>query len=447
MHARYFVPVTTVSLALAYVCVSLPYLTSAKGTSALTWQVYGQVPTVFWKSQRFRLRSAVITRRWAGTHSRQSAALPGVPVLPLISEGVPAYASSTYAGDSPRNADDGNDGTEWRSGQGALSTANPAWLAYDLSSVPRAHRQQVLAVYYNSSYAYNTVHGPHYDNLGTYQIEGNAAPGNTAPPASGWVSLVSVTGNTLHSRQHLLNLSGYNWVRLTVTAVDGSSSNWDADTNQFELYDLSGGPPDDDWIFYGDSITAAGMLTYPSAGVGSFAELIHHVDPSRRPVAENGGEPYDTSADAVHRIFGSFSTVEGTGYLSIFPGHYVVLSYGMNDAAGSDSSAFYQNMKKLVLAVLAAGKIPVIPLISYTNDPVHNANIPAFNQRIQQLYAEFPQIVPGPDFWSYFRQHPSLIGAGDIHPTPQGYAAMRELWAATMLTEVYHLRTRVVPGP
>jgi lysophospholipase L1-like esterase len=355
-------------------------------------------------------------------------------VMPIISRGLPAFASSNvYSGSSPSNADDNSYSSEFR------SSGVPAWVAYDLSSVPAAQRTKVLAVYYNSSYAYNTLHGAHYNNLGAYSIEGNTAAGGGSPPTSGWVSLVSVTNNTLHSRQHVLDLTGYNWVRLNVTASDGSTQNFDADVNQFDLYDLSSvGVPTDDWIFYGDSITAGGMLTYPDSGVPSFAELIHQSDPSRWPVAENGGEPFDTSADGVARLTGAFSPSAGTGYLSIFPGRYVVLSYGMNDAAAStDGTAFYNNMQQMVQAVLAAGKVPVIPMISYTNDSTHNANIPVLNAKITALYNAYPQIVRGPDFWTYFQQNPSLIQAGDIHPTAQGYAAMRQLWAQTMLSEVY----------
>jgi endoglucanase len=337
-------------------------------------------------------------------------------IMPLISQQATAYASpNLYSGSSASYANDANSSTQYR------SSGTPAWVAYHLSSPV----QQALVVYYNSSYAYSTLHGSHYNNLGSYTIDANSAAGTT-PPTTGWTSLITVTGNTLHSRQHVLDLTGYNWVRINVTASDGSSLNYDAAFTEFDLYS---GSPTDDWIFYGDSITAGGMNTYPNSGVGSFADLIRQAIPGRYPVAENGGEPFDTSSDAVKRI---------PGYLSIFPGRYVALSYGMNDAAGStDGSGFYNNMQKVVQAVLAAGKIPIIPKISYTNDATHNNNIPILNAKIDQLYQAYPQIVKGPDFWTYFQQHPSLIQVGGIHPTGQGYAAMRQQWANAMLQEVY----------
>jgi endoglucanase len=357
---------------------------------------------------------------------RASQASPAASASQLISRGVPAFASSNSSVASYANDD--NYGTEWR------SVLTPAWLAYDLSAVPAAKRQQVLAVYYNDSYGYTTRYGPHYNNLGSYTIETNTAAGGGQPPASGWTTLVTVTGNTFHSRQHLLDLHGANWVRLNITASDGSALNMDAALNSFDIYDASASPAQlpDDFIFYGDSITAGGMCPCPSNGVGGLPELIHAAQPNRWPVMENGGDPFETSGGAVAAILGS------TGFLSMFPGTYVGLSYGMNDAAGAGGeNTYYSNLKQLVVAVLAKGKIPMIPMIGYTNDPSHNANIPAYNAKITQLYSEYPQIVHGPDFWAFFSAHPDLIGANDIHPTGAGYAAMRQQWAATLLSTVY----------
>lgn len=364
------------------------------------------------------------------------------PILPIISRGLPAYASrNIYAGTSARFANDGDFGTAYR------SAGLPAWVAYDLSSVPKRHRTKVLAVYYNPSYGYSTIHGSHYNNLADYTIEGNAAPGGGSPPDTGWMPLISVTGNTLHSRQHILDLRGFTWVRINITSSDGSLYNHDAGISEFDLYDLGSLPGVfDDWIFFGDSITAGSMVTYPQNGVDSFATLIRQGDPSRWPVAENGGEPFDSSANAVTRILGTFSAHSATGYLSIFPGKYVVLSYGMNDAAASsDGSKYFHNMQRLVEAILTAGKVPVIPKISYTDNARHNANIPTLNARIDQLYGEYPRIVKGPDFWAFFQRHPDLIRSKDIHPTSVGFAAMRKLWASTMLHNVYGVRSSDAP--
>ena len=353
--------------------------------------------------------------------SSAPAAAAGVSGAPL-SRGVPVFASSGSAG----AATDDDYGSEWRSSGGS------AWLAVDVSSAPVAARQRVLLAWSNTSYAYSTRHGPHYNNLADYQVQGNPAAGGGAPPTSGWVTLASVTGNTLHSRQHVVDLAGAGWIRLSVSASDGSDQNRDVAVNMLQVADMSARPTDDDVIFYGDSITAGGMCPCPQNGVAGVPDLVRAAQPGRWPVMENGGDPFDTSRDAVALIPGA------QGYLSLFPGKYVGLSYGMNDAAGAGGEqAYYDNMSQLVQAVLAAGKIPMIPTISYTNDPTHNANIPAYNAKIAQLYAAFPQIVHGPDLWSFYRAHPDLVGAGDIHPTATGYGALRQQWTSSLLSTIY----------
>jgi lysophospholipase L1-like esterase len=351
--------------------------------------------------------------------------------MPIIGRNVPAYASSGTAS----YANDGSYGTVWRTQLGV------GWIAYDLSAVPAAQRQRVLAVYYTDSYAYTLrLIRPHYNNWGDYQLQINTAAGGGQPPSTGWVTVLSVSGNTFHSRQHLVDIRGANWVRANITASDGADQNMDAAANSFDLYDASAYADNimpDDFIFYGDSITAGGMS--PTADDNTIG-LVHQADPIRWPVMENGGDPFETSGGAVNALLGA------NGFLSMFPGKYVGLSYGMNDAAGAGGETdYYNNMKQLVVAVLNQGKIPMIPTISYTNDPNHNANIPAYNAKIQQLYSEFPPIVHGPDFWTFFQNNPNLIGVGDIHPTGAGYKAMAQQWAHVLLANVYNITPPTPP--
>jgi endoglucanase len=344
-----------------------------------------------------------------------------------VSRHVPVFSSSN-ASQPATNANDDDYGTEWR------SVLTPAWLAYDLSSVPVAKRHQALVVYYNNSYGYTTRYGPHYNNAGAYTVETNAAPGGGQPPSSGWTVRASVTGNTFHSRQITADLGGDPWFRVVFTASDGASQNMDVSLNQLDVYDVSSTPDrlGDDLIFYGDSITAGGMSPFPSSGVGSLPELIHASQPSRWPVQENGGDPYETSGGAVSALLGA------SGFLSIFRGTYVGLSYGMNDAGSACCpDQYYANLRQLIDAIIAQGRIPMLPKIGWTHDPNHNANIPAYNAKVDQLWSEYPQVVRGPDFWAYFQAHPDQVGAGDIHPNAAGYAAMRQQWAQTLLDSVY----------
>ncbi len=129
---------------------------------------------------------------------------------------MPAYGTDTAAYPAAQ-ANDGDYTTVWRA-------APPTFLAYDLSSVPAAQRQKVDVAWYNedSGQYDNTLIGDNAYNVpAAYTIDANAAPGGgVEPPADGWITLVSVTGNTMHSRQHLLDLHCANWIRMNVTAVN-----------------------------------------------------------------------------------------------------------------------------------------------------------------------------------------------------------------------------------
>jgi hypothetical protein len=103
-------------------------------------------------------------------------------------------------------------------------------------------------------------------------------------------------------------------------------------------------------------------------------------------------------------------------------------------------------MKSMVDQVIAADKVPVIALIQWGRATNLHANVTAYNNVIKQLWAEYPVIVQGPDFETFFRNNQNLISADGIHPTsPEGFGAYRKLWIEDMLAKVYsgsvqHLR-------
>jgi lysophospholipase L1-like esterase len=341
--------------------------------------------------------------------------------MPLISRNVPAYASSQY---SPAPlADDGSYDTAWR------SQGTPGWLAYDLSAVPPAERRTVLVVWYNASYEYDNavIVADDYNCPKNYTIDVNAAPGGGRPPPGGWVTLVTVRRNTKHSRQHLVDMAGYNWIRVDATAANGATSNYDIAVNM-DIYDAGHGVADD-WIFFGDSITARAMMQATVGGVPSFAQLIHAALPAHLPLAEDGGIPYLTSGDGARHV---------PVWLTLFPGTYVGLSYGTNDANGCvPPIAFYKHYVTMVQAVLKAGKVPIIPHIPWARAPHVQRCGPGLNAQIDRLYAAYPRIVRGPDLWTFFQKNQGLISSDHLHPTDQGYGAYRRRWAAQMLASVY----------
>ena len=344
--------------------------------------------------------------------------------MPVISRGKPAFASSGNAS----GANDSSYSTYWRS-----SGAMPAWLAYDLSSVPAANRGQVVVGWYNdpitTPYDHTVVGDAAYNNLGSYTIQVNPAAGGGQPPGSGWVTVATVTNNKYHSRTHYVDMTGDNWIRIHVTAIDGSSGNMDALINM-DVHDAHADGASDSWIFYGDSITEDGMPHEPISGSSpNFSQLINTARPAYFPAYEDGGIGGLVSNDGATHI---------NTWLSTFPGRFVGLAYGTNDANGCASAdAFYNHYVTMVQAVINAGKVPIVPTIPWARTQEVQQCGPAMNAKIQQLYSTYPQIVHGPDLWQFFSTHQNLISSDNLHPTAAGYVAYRQQWADAMVANVY----------
>jgi lysophospholipase L1-like esterase len=357
--------------------------------------------------------------------------------MPVISRGVPVWASaSSYA---PTNANDASYDTQWRS-----SGDMPVWIAYDLSGVPAEQRGRVVILWSNGGFFVTPdFTGDRYNCPASYTIDAHAAAGGGAPPAEGdpgWVTLATVTGpNPYGARQHDVNLTSgatvYNWIRMRVTEVHGSMWNWDVSIN-LDVHDAHLGL-EDDWLFLGDSITAGAMgpdetVNQNGEATGpNFPQLIHDAIPERFPAAQNGG-------------IGGWSTWDAVVYfdqwLADFPGHYVAISFGTNDAGWlgefGDYDIFYNNYEEMVQKVIAAGKVPVVPTIPWLRTPTA-AWVPQLNARLALLKTNYPQIVSGPDLWTYFSTHQDLISDDNIHPTAEGFVIYRQLWADAMLAAVY----------
>jgi hypothetical protein len=358
---------------------------------------------------------------------------------PVISRNIPAYTSDDCFGTKLASlANNSSYNDYWRSCNATPSAGTPVTLTYDISGVAAASRKNVVLAWYNDpvtgAYDHTLINVNAYNVPGDYTIQANAAAGGGSPPASGWVTLTTVTGNVYHSRQHSLNLTGYNWVRLSVTSSEGSVSNFDVAVNM-DLHDVSNGIADD-WIFYGDSITQQAFLHENTYG-GTFSQAINSFNSSYFPIYESGGIGGFTSTNAVANI---------STWLNLFPGKFVTLNYGTNDANTQISaSTFYSNMKTMVQDIINAGKIPIIPTIPWGCTANISSGVASLNAEITQLYSDFPQIIKGPDLYTFFNNHQSDISGDCIHPTdPAGYSDYMTQWINTMETAVYTVPTLTV---
>jgi lysophospholipase L1-like esterase len=318
--------------------------------------------------------------------------------MKLISRGVPAFSSDT--GSMPSAANDDNPASAWD------PAALPAWIAYDLSSAPASERMRILVAWYDykiEGYANQPPPAGAYLPA-DYTVEINAAPGGSSPPSSGWTAAATITGNTYNAQQYLIDLKGANWVRMNVTKSSDPTVNVDLD-----VYSAPAGA-DDDWLFMGDSIT---FITTPRA-FSDLPDLCAKAAPGRYPAvidAAIGG----TNTGTAQAIIGD--------YLKSFLGRFVVLAYGTNDHAAS-----FQ-MESLVTAVIAAGKVPVVPHMPWSDTMGVQTDGPLINAAIDALYVKYPQILKGPDLWQLFMNRTDLIPSGDVHPNQQGQEVLRQAWA------------------
>ncbi len=320
----------------------------------------------------------------------------GPITMPLINRGTPSFSSMN----DPKSASDDNPASAWG------TSTMPAWIAWDVSAASVDARQKALLVW-------NAIHAGGYLNdpvqgyqqlLVDYTVDINPAPGGGAPPTTGWQTLVTMTGNSLGTGEHLLALNGAAWVRLAVTRGTADGIGVDVD-----IFSAPNGASDG-WMFMGDSITYMTM-TYAFCDLPS---LVHKQKADRWPAvidAALGGTNTGTAMLIIDQT------------ISASPSRFVVLAYGTNDHANEF------HMEDLVQHVLAAGKVPVVPHMPWSSGSVDGAKI---NTIIDGLYTKYPAIVRGPDLWATFLNRTDLIPVGDVHPNDPGREALRQAWADMM---------------
>lgn len=366
----------------------------------------------------------------------KDAFLDPVPATPIISRGVPAYASSGTAS----NGNSSTYLTPWTS-----AGENPAWLAYDLSGVPADRRGNVIVFWHNDRlHDFNPTNGTLNTGGASYTIQAHAGAGGGAAPAAGdagWVTLATVTGCNQSGRQHSVNLTPgatpYNWVRIRITTFESGST-----ASLFmDVHDASQGP-NDDFTFFGDSINEGWATHYPygsgdatAAGCAalSLSDMILAARPGKFPLCQAGGTVGDYSSNAQSSFAAWLTTVQGK---------YVSLGYGTNEALNAWTGQSYRDLyinaiQAMITAAQAAGKTVILPrTIPWgTNSSIQTYG-PTINGWIATLLASNPTVIPGPDQWAWGQAHAGFQD-GIHYGNTGGYLALRRSWADWMLSTIY----------
>ena len=331
------------------------------------------------------------------------------------------------------------------------SSASPDWVAFDIHAVPVAQRQtlrlfinnQTQGAQYNANWGgscYNTYNGV----PGNFTIQTNTAAGGTTPPTSGWTTTNSFSNNDLS--EIMTTLSGtasLNWVRLYVTSLSPCEQEpWFG--AQFDFYNGQA-PTTSGAGFLGDSILLGAMgHANGDDGQGMYwSQALHNkIGGTNYPVQWDDGIGGTTSARCTN---GDIDTL-----ISQSAAKYIVVALGMNDANGTSTATYTSNMQVCINKIVAAGKVPVIPLISYTNEAPYSTNIPVLNTAIKSLVAANPGTLLGPDFYTYFQQRQDCLidPNNNLHPNDQGMNAMELVWENWFLQNVYGVAaSNLYPDP
>jgi lysophospholipase L1-like esterase len=192
----------------------------------------------------------------------------------------------------------------------------------------------------------------------------------------------------------------------------------------------------DSWFFAGDSIIQFAAEYNDAGGMSAvMSQQIADALPQYYPVWQDGGISGYTATD-LEAIF-------APTWLPLFPGKYVVLAVGKNDATGGGAlvTNFSAKMQSMITSILAAGKTPVLPSIPYGS--VGASNIATLNSQIAALVSANPGAIAGPDLYAYFNANQSLIDTDGIHPTnPTGYNAYRTQWVNWAIANIYTASTQ-----
>jgi hypothetical protein len=139
---------------------------------------------------------------------------------------------------------------------------------------------------------------------------------------------------------------------------------------------------------------------------------------------------------------------------------YVVVTLGGNDSANGlpDDWSFYDSYRAMVDAILAAGRIPVVPrTVIWHGQPtayraISDPSPYSLDNQLARLITDYAgQVLVGPDLWSVFDAAPRngagqpldgnghpLIEADLVHAAnPYGMTLARDLWADAIISTAY----------
>ena len=230
---------------------------------------------------------------------------------------------------------------------------------------------------------------------------------------------VVVGSNTLIHRTHVIQFTGFSWVKIAITS---STAN---ELDEIDLWDAST-TTSDSYLFHGDSITQrCANLRGTNVNYGeqpAFAIDIQTAHPTHFPLQVGAGIVGHSTNDAVTEV---------ANYLPLFPmvSHWIN-TMGTNDLCYSSVATFTANVQSWVTSVKNAGGIPVLVHPIWGNNQVSYCytNGPAFNAAIDSLVVS-NNLTPAVPIYEATVGHPEYFDANDVHPNAAGCAVWNQTFA------------------
>ena len=234
-----------------------------------------------------------------------------------------------------------------------------------------------------------------------------------------WEVAASIENNPVMARGVTIDFAGKSWFKLVSEGEVGQLL-------EIEAFDMSNGGTDT-WFFMGSSISQMGIKQQDTDS--TTAQLIHARFPEYTPAMLRGGIGCINSTEVVEHLS---EYLEYAGNVKFW-----AIEMGTNDAWGGGDwnlNTYVSNMQTIIDSAKAHGITPVIARIIATDSAKAGWQInPAYLDAVDKLIKDngLPQ---GPDFYSYFKEHPELLASDGVHPNSdtKGGQAMHHLWAEAL---------------
>ena len=234
-----------------------------------------------------------------------------------------------------------------------------------------------------------------------------------------WTEAASIVNNPVMARGVQIDFAGKSWFRFVSEGEVGQIL-------EIEAFDMSAGGTDT-WFFMGTSISQMGIKQQDTDS--TTAQLIHARFPAYTPAMLRGGIGCINSTEVVEHLSEYLEYVGNVKFWAI--------EMGTNDAWGGGDwnlQTYVGNMQTIIDSAKAHGITPVIARIIATDSAKAGWQInPAFLEAVDKL-VEDNDLPQGPDFYSYFKEHPELLASDGVHPNAEtkGGQAMHHLWAEAL---------------